>query len=249
METILSIKDLTKHFGGVMATNMVNLEIYDKELRSIIGPNGAGKTTLINVITGRIPASSGKIFYRDKDITNKPPHELVRLGICRTFQITSIFMGLSVFENIRIARQACKGGSLRCFSSKSGLKEVTRDTWEILERLGLQDKADVPARNLAHGDQRVLEVGIALAGDPKLLFLDEPTAGMSPAETDSIAKLIKSLVKDLSIVLVEHDMDMVMSISNRITVLHQGSVIAEGSPEEIRENQQVKEAYLGEEDE
>jgi ABC-type branched-subunit amino acid transport system ATPase component len=247
MEAFLCTEDLCRHFGGVMATNCVCINIEENGLRSVIGPNGAGKTTFINIVTGRIPASSGKVFFQGKDITNKPTHELVKMGICRTFQITSIFQKLSVFENVRIAKQARLGGTLRIFSTKKSLRKVTEETWAILERLGLQDLAHQPAKNLAYGDQRVLEVAIALAGDPNILFLDEPTAGMSPAETRHISKLIKGLSEEISIVLVEHDMDMVMSVSDKISVLQYGSIIAEGKPEEIKSNPLVREAYLGKE--
>jgi branched-chain amino acid transport system ATP-binding protein len=247
MEAFLCTEDLCRHFGGVMATNCVCINIEENGLRSVIGPNGAGKTTFINIVTGRIPASSGKVFFQGKDITNKPTHELVKMGICRTFQITSIFQKLSVFENVRIAKQARLGGTLRIFSTKKSLRKVTEETWAILERLGLQDLAHQPAKNLAYGDQRVLEVAIALAGDPNILFLDEPTAGMSPAETKHISKLIKGLSEEISIVLVEHDMDMVMSVSDKISVLQYGSIIAEGKPEEIKSNPLVREAYLGKE--
>jgi ABC-type branched-subunit amino acid transport system ATPase component len=248
METFFCTKNLCKNFGGVLAANNVNFEIEENGLRSVIGPNGAGKTTLINVITGRIPASSGVVMYRGQDITNKPPHELVKMGICRTFQITSIFLNLSVFENVRIARQAFCGGSLKIFSSRQSLKKVNEETWAILERLGLKDVAQLPAKNLAHGDQRILEVAIALAGNPKTLFLDEPTAGMSPTETEHIAQLVRNLADAFSVVLVEHDMDMVMAISDNVTVLHRGSIIAEGSPKAIQEDELVREAYLGEEE-
>ena len=229
----------------MLATNAVNIEFKENRLKSIIGPNGAGKTTLINVITGRLPASSGAILFQGRDITDQPAHRLTRLGICRTFQITSIFMGLTVFENVRISKQMKRGGSFRIFSKKASLKKVNEQTWEILERLDLKDKAYVPSSNLAHGDQRLLEVAMALASEPKILFLDEPTAGMSPAETEHIAQLIKGLTEKISVALVEHDMDVVMTISDEITVLHQGTIIAEGPPEAIQSNQKVKEAYLG----
>ncbi|MCG6895063.1 MAG: ABC transporter ATP-binding protein [Desulfobacteraceae bacterium] len=248
MEEFLCTEDLCRHFGGVMATNKVCIDIEANGLRSIIGPNGAGKTTFINVVTGRLPASSGKVTFRGRDITNKPTHKLVKMGICRTFQITSIFQNLTVFENVRIAKQARLGGSLRVFSARKSLKAVTEQTWAILERLELQDLADQPAKNLAYGDQRVLEVAIALAGEPQILFLDEPTAGMSPAETQHISELIRGLADEISVVLVEHDMDLVMSISDVISVLHYGSIIAEGKPEEIQNNEMVREAYLGKEE-
>jgi len=247
MTSILSTKELYRAFGGVLATNGVNVEFKDKRLKSIIGPNGAGKTTLINVITGRLPASSGKVLYQEEDITNKPAHELTKLGVCRTFQITSIFLGLTVFENVRIATQIQRGDTFKVFSRKESLKEVNEKTWEILQQLGLSEHATVPATNLAHGDQRLMEVAMALASEPKILFLDEPTAGMSPAETEHIAQLIKGLSESIAVVLVEHDMSVVMAISDAITVLHQGSIIAEGPPEEIKGNEQVKEAYLGHE--
>jgi len=245
MEAFLCTEDLCRQFGGVSATDCVCIDIEESGLRSIIGPNGAGKTTFINIITGRIPASSGKVLFQGADITNKPTHELVKMGICRTFQITSIFQNLTVFENVRIAKQARDGGSLKIFSTKKSLKKVTAETEHILERLGLQDLAQQEAKNLAYGDQRVLEVAIAMAGSPQILFLDEPTAGMSPAETNHISDLIRGLAEEISIVLVEHDMDMVMRISDKVTVLHYGSIIAEGVPEEIKTNQEVREAYLG----
>jgi branched-chain amino acid transport system ATP-binding protein len=247
-QSILTTKDLSKHFDGVMAVNLVNLEVLDREVHSIIGPNGAGKTTLINVITGRLAASEGSVFYQGKDITGKPVHELVRLGISRTFQITSVFMGLSVHENVRIAAQSHLGGSLRIMSPRSSLKRVNARTEEILERVGLTHVAQRPAELLAHGDQRILEVAISLASEPKALLLDEPAAGMSPAETDQISELIAALGAEMAVMLVEHDMEVVMAISQRITVLHQGGVIARGTPEEIACDQQVREAYLGGDD-
>lgn len=248
MGELLCTENVCCHFGGVMATDNVCFSVDQTGLTSIIGPNGAGKTTFINIVTGKIKASAGKIIFSDQEITSKAPHELVKLGICRTFQINSLFQNLSVFENLRIAMQARHGGSLRLFSSKQSLNAVTADTWTMLERLGLKDMAARPAKNLAYGDQRILEVAIAMAGEPKILFLDEPTAGMSPAETLHISKMIKELAKDICVVLVEHDMDMVMSISDRITVLQNGAIISEGTPEEIRNNQQVREAYLGKEE-
>lgn len=247
-ELLLCTENVCCNFGGVMATDNVCFSTNHSGLTSIIGPNGAGKTTFINIVTGKLNASAGKVIFKEQDITNKSPHELVKMGICRTFQINSLFQNLSVYENLRIARQAMHGGSLRLFSSKQSLKKVTEDTWAMLERLGLKDMAARPAKNLAYGDQRVLEVAIAMAGDPKILFLDEPTAGMSPAETMHISNMIKELAKDICVVLVEHDMDMVMSISDRITVLQNGAIISEGTPEEIQNNQQVREAYLGKEE-
>lgn len=245
MTTILRTNNLCKLFGGVKANWNVNLEFRDKQLKSLIGPNGAGKTTFVNVVMGLLPASSGRIFYKDQDITNKPPYELCNLGICRTFQITSIFPTFSTFDNVRIAKQMQRGGSFRILSSRDSLQEVNQETWAILEYVALSDLANVPAENLSHGDQRLLEIGIALAGDPKILFLDEPTAGMSAAESGRISQFIRGLSDRISVVMIEHDMDVVMKISDEIAVLDHGSVIAEDSPEEIRKNEKVKEAYLG----
>ncbi|MBW2149365.1 MAG: ABC transporter ATP-binding protein [Deltaproteobacteria bacterium] len=248
MATILTTHELSRRFGGVTAVNNVSLKVEKNGLLSIIGPNGAGKTTLFNVITGRIPASSGQVFYQGHNITNKAPHRIVKLGISRTFQKSSIFYGSTVLENVRIAKQAKIGGSLRILSSKEKLKNVNEGTWAILEQLGLTDQAEIPASTLSHGDQRLLEIGIALAGDPRVLLLDEPTSGMSPRETERTTKLVRRLTGEIAIILVEHDMEVVMSISDRISVMHQGKIIADGTPEEIQQNELVKEAYLGKEE-
>ncbi len=247
-EAILTTQDLSRAFGGVLAVNLVNLQVRDKMVQSIIGPNGAGKTTLINLITGRLEATGGKVEYQGKNITNRAVHHRVKMGISRTFQITSIFMGLSVWENVRIAVQSHLGGSLRILSSRPALSQVNDKTEAILGRVGLMKLANRPANLLAHGDQRVLEVAISLASDPKVLFLDEPAAGMSPAETDQASDLIADLGTEMAVVLVEHDMEVVMKISHHIIVLHQGGVIARGTPREIAANQEVKDAYLGGDD-
>jgi branched-chain amino acid transport system ATP-binding protein len=248
MGTILRTEKLNRHFGGIRAVNDATITIEERTVKAVIGPNGAGKTTLFNVVTGRLPATSGKVFFLEKDITNRPVHELVWLGIGRTFQINSLFLGSTVFENVRIARQVCLGQSHKVFSRRESLTEVNDSTMHILEQVALQDKAREPASTLSYGDQRSLEVAIALAGNPKILLLDEPTAGMSQGETDRIIRLIGKLVEQITIVLIEHDVEMVLSISDSISVLHQGAVIAEGSSDEIRKNRLVQEAYLGEEE-
>jgi len=247
-KTILKIDRLSRCFGGVKAVDNVTIEVKEKELHSIIGPNGAGKTTLFNVITGKIPATSGKIYYLNRDITNKRPEEILKMGISRTFQRSSIFLGLTVFENIRLAKQVQKNYSHLFLSSRDSLREVNEETWAILEQFELTDHALTLAKNLSHGDQRILEICIALAAKPKIILLDEPTAGMSAGETEKTKRLIKDLTQDISVVLVEHDMDVVMSISDRISVMHQGQIIAEGKPEDIQKNEVVKEAYLGREE-
>jgi branched-chain amino acid transport system ATP-binding protein len=248
MGTILRTEKLNRHFGGIRAVNDATITVEERTVKAVIGPNGAGKTTLFNVVTGRLPATSGNVFFQEEDISNRPVHELVRLGICRTFQINSLFLGSTVFENVRIARQVHSGQSHKIFSRRESLTEVNDSTLHILEQVALQDRARELASTLSYGDQRSLEVAIALAGEPRILLLDEPTAGMSQGETDRIIRLIEKLVEQITIVLIEHDVEMVLSISDSISVLHQGTVIAEGSPDEIRKNRLVREAYLGEEE-
>jgi len=248
MAEILRADEVSRRFGGVTAVDRVSLAFEAKELRSIIGSNGAGKTTLFNVLTGRLPVTAGRVVFEGRDITNWPPHRIVRIGISRTFQRSSVFPGLTVLENVRIAVQARAGGSRRILASRDGIPAVNDRSRQILEQLGLADRAALPARALSHGDQRVLEVGIALAGEPKILLLDEPTAGMSPAETERIAMLVRRLADEIAVVLVEHDMEVVMSISDRISVMHQGRIIADGTPDAIQRNEAVREAYLGKDD-
>ncbi|MDZ4761081.1 MAG: ABC transporter ATP-binding protein [Alphaproteobacteria bacterium] len=245
MTDLLSVVGLSRHFGGVIAVDGVTFTVQDRQLRSIIGSNGAGKTTLFNLMTGRIPATGGKILLNHKDITNWPAHRIVTAGISRTFQRSSFFPGLTVFENVRIAVQRRCGGSSRFWASKERLPGVAEQVEETLHRVGIADSASVLARTLSHGDQRLLEVGMAIALAPKILLLDEPTAGMSPRETERTAKIVRGLASTIAVVLVEHDMDMVMSISDQITVMHRGRIIAEGTPKDIQQNVEVREAYLG----
>ncbi len=249
MVPILQTENLSRQFGGIRAVNGVTLSVEEKTVRGIIGPNGAGKTTLFNLITGRIPVTSGKVIFQGCDMTNMPVHVRVKQGICRTFQINSLFLKSSVLENVRIAKQIRMGGSHKIFSSRESLKEVNEATISVLKDVGLEDKAFELANTLSYGDQRALEVAIALAGEPKVLLLDEPTAGMSQMETNRTVKLIEKLAERIAIVLVEHDVNLILSVSDRISVMHQGAIIAEGTPDEIRSNKIVQEAYLGEGDE
>jgi ABC-type branched-subunit amino acid transport system ATPase component len=245
MTELMRVVGLSRHFGGVIAVDGVTLTVRDRQLRSIIGSNGAGKTTLFNLLTGRLPATKGTILFNGNDITNWPVHRIVGAGISRTFQRSSFFPGLTVFENIRIAVQEKCGGSFRFWASRESLRGVGEQVEEILQRVGMTDSAHVLARTLSHGDQRLLEVGMAIAIAPKILLLDEPTAGMSPRETERTAKVVRDLASTIAVVLVEHDMDVVMSISDQITVMHRGRIIAEGAPNEIQQNAEVREAYLG----
>ncbi|MDZ7695948.1 MAG: ABC transporter ATP-binding protein [Deltaproteobacteria bacterium] len=244
----MNTENLNKKFGGVSAVFDTTIQVEDKKLTAIIGPNGAGKTTFFNLVTGRLRPTSGKVFYKGHDITHSSPHKLAQIGICRTFQINSLFLGLTVFENVRLAKQAKVGGSYKVFSLRKNLKDVNEGARTVLEEVGLQDKGSVIVSKLSYGDQRALELGIALACEPKVMLLDEPTAGMSQGETERLTNLIKELANSRAIVLVEHDVEMVMAISDNISVMNQGKIIAEGPPEEIRKNHLVREAYLGEED-
>jgi ABC-type branched-subunit amino acid transport system ATPase component len=240
---LLESHALTKVFGGLVAVNAVDFRVRRGELRAVIGPNGAGKTTFFNMLTGVLPPSHGRIVFKGRDITRLPAHAVSRLGIARSYQVTNIFGDLSVFENVRIAAQS-RVTHYRCWRDAERLAGVNGRADEILRQLGLAAKRDLPAAALSHGEQRYLEIGIALATDPDFLLLDEPTAGMSPEETGRTATFVRELAGQLTIVLVEHDMEVVMGISDRITVLNYGQVLAEGTPAEIRENPEVRRVYL-----
>ena len=241
---LLQTDRLTRSFGSLTAVNSVSLTVRRGELRSIIGPNGAGKTTFFRLVSGEMEPSSGRVVFKDADITGLPQHRVCRLGIAKSYQITNIFPHLSVLENVRVAVQ----GHARSFNfwSRADALAACRDrAAELLQTVSLARQADRLAAHLSHGEKRHLEIGIALASDPALLLLDEPTAGMSPEETDETMVLIRELARGRTVVLVEHKMKLVMRISDRITVLHQGQVLAEGTPEEIRSNAAVQRTYLG----
>ncbi len=242
---IIKTETLTKRFGGLVAVNNVDLVIEENRLTSIIGPNGAGKTTFFNLLTGLMKPDVGKIYFMGEDITDHPPHRIAKKGIARSFQTLTIFTELSLFENVRIAVQAERGHGFEILSSINSLDEVNDRSFEIIKAIGLNGKENILAKNLSYGDKRILEIGIALASNPKLLLLDEPTSGLASRETGRMTDFIKNLAKGLTIVLIEHDMNIVLSISDHIAVLHQGKVIAEGSPDQIKQNDEVQEAYLG----
>jgi len=241
---LLRTEALTRSFGSLMAVNRVDFTVHAGELRSIIGPNGAGKTTLFRLSSGEMKPSGGRIWFQDKEITGWPQHMVVRLGIAKSYQITNIFPHLSVLENVRVAVQ----GHARAFNfwtHAARLPGVREKAQALLVTIGLADKAAELAATLSHGAKRHLEIAIALASEPTLLLLDEPTAGMSPEETDETMVLIRELARGRTVVLVEHKMKLVMKISDRITVLHQGGFLAEGTPDEIRANPTVQQTYLG----
>jgi len=244
---ILKVEHLNKAFGGLQATNDVSYEMQTGELSGIIGPNGAGKSTFFNLLTGFYKVDSGRIFFQGKDITNWPPHRISRLGIARAFQVSNIYPALTTYENIRQAILAQQKQTLNFFTPARRLAK--KETQELLEVTGLSQFADMIAGTLSQGDKKRLELAIALGSKPELLFLDEPTAGMSGEETHETMNLVKRLNQemDLTILFTEHDMSVVFGYAKRLTVLHQGSIIAEGSPEEVRKNETAQKVYLGEE--
>jgi branched-chain amino acid transport system ATP-binding protein len=243
--TILETKELCKHFGRLMAVNGVSLSIGKGRRHAIIGPNGAGKTTLFNLLSGRFRPTSGQIFFRGQDITGMPPYRISRLGIARSFQIINVFPQLSVFENVHAVLMSKHHIRYHFLKSLKNWATVTRETIDLLEQIGLADKKDVPAGFLSYGEQRELEVGLTIASDPELVLLDEPTAGMSMDETRQAIKLIDRVTRGKTLVIIEHDMEVIFSLADLITVMQYGKVVTTGSPEEIRNDPRVKEAYLG----
>jgi branched-chain amino acid transport system ATP-binding protein len=241
---IVQTERLTRSFGSLMAVADVDFSVERGELRSIIGPNGAGKTTFFRLISGEMEPTAGRIFLDGHEITGLPQHRISRLGVAKSYQITNIFPHLAVLENVRVAAQTYRL-SFDFWGRAKSLTGVRDKAGAILRQVGLWDKRDLLAAHLSHGEQRHLELGIALATDPALLLLDEPTAGMSPEETDETIHLIRSIANGRTVILIEHKMKVVMNISDRITVLHQGQVLAEGSPAEIRANPRVQQTYLG----
>jgi len=245
--SILEIRNATKRFGSLVAVHDVSLTVAKGELRAIIGPNGAGKTTFFNLISGFFPPTAGTIFFDGRDITRLPAHRRVALGMARTFQITEIFPELSVFENVRIGAEVTAGYGTRPYIGRRETAKVRGRVEDTLKLVGLEAKADRLVGELAHGDQRVAEIAMALSLEPRLLLLDEPTAGMGDQETHQITRLVRRLHRDknCTIVLIEHDMRVVFHLADRITVLDQGMLLAEGSPHEIAANRAVQAAYLG----
>lgn len=248
MSTMLVVDDVRKHFGGVRAVDGVSFQVARGEIRAIIGPNGAGKTTLFNILSGRYRPDTGTIHLEGRRVDGLPPSELVRAGVGRSFQITNIFPGLSVVDNVVAAIAATRyhWTMFRPYRSMTSLQE---EAFEYLRQVGLADKANYVASALSHGEQRHLEIALTLATRPRLLLLDEPTAGMAASESRRTMDLIESLVAahNLTVVFTEHDMNVVFSVAHRITVMHRGRVMAEGPPEDIRRDERVIAAYLGDE--
>ncbi|SDX74679.1 ABC transporter ATP-binding protein [Halobellus clavatus] len=245
--SMLETTNLHKRFGELQAVDDVNLSIDREGIHSIIGPNGAGKSTLFHLLTGYLNPTGGEIRYKDEDIAGLPPRKIVQKGISRSFQIADLFEGLTVKENLQIATQALDEKRNSLWVDSESLTTTLEKTEQLLEDIELVDLADVRADALSHGDQRKLEIGLALAVEPDLILLDEPTAGMGKQESVQMVRLIRRLVdeRDIKLILIEHDIGIVMRISDRISVLNRGQIIAEGSPEEIQQNERVQEAYIG----
>ena len=243
---ILETKNLSKAFGALAAVDDVSLAIEAGTLHSIIGPNGAGKTTLFNLLTGTYRPSSGRILFDGRDITGTPAHRVAHLGLARSFQRTNVFPAFSLLDNVWVAAFAC-GESWKglLWRRADRYPEVRARSLAALADVGLADKAEQPVRRISHGEQRQLELAIALAAAPRVLLLDEPAAGLSPEETKRLVALVRALKGRYTIVLIEHKMDIIMSVSDRISVMHFGSLIAEGPPAEIQRNAEVRKAYLG----
>jgi len=243
---LLRVDGLSKSFGGLQAVHHVDLEIQSGEMSAIIGPNGAGKTTLFNLVTGHLRKDSGRVSFKGNDITHLAPPKICRQGIARAFQVSSIFPRFSAFDNVQVAIMVHGGRALDFLSNAA--REVREETLRILEEVGLGDQAHVLSKFLAHGDQKRLDIAIALASEPELLLLDEPTAGMNPKESFKIMELVVTVARarGMTVVFIEHDMEVVFSVADRIRVMHTGRVFAEGTPEEIRENLEVRQIYLGE---
>ncbi len=249
MKTLIQTESLKKYFGEMAAIYDVNLSISEGVLTSIIGPNGAGKTTLINLLSGYLFPDEGRIFFQGEEITKMPPYTRVKKGISRSFQIMNIFPRLTVFQNILLPVLTRLNKNARFFSGWQKQHEAIAETEQILKEVWLWKEKDSLAGKLSHGDQRLLELGIAVASNPQLCFLDEPSSGMNPLERVKVLELIRKLSSErkTTFVIVEHDMDVVFALSDWIVVMNRGEILAQGRPEDIRENQEVKEIYLGEE--
>jgi len=246
---LLRVESLSKTFGGTAALYGSSFSIEEGERVAVIGPNGAGKSTLLNVIGGQLQPTSGLIYLRNKEISALPPHQRLRLGVARSFQLNNLFMNLSVLDNVLLAFQGAKGIHFQMWQSDVPLEQLFLRSGELLKSMNLWERRHVRTTALSYGEQRQMEVALGLASDPKILLLDEPCAGLAATETANLLELIRNLPEDTSVLFCEHDMGMVFSIANQIMVMQHGGTIIQGSPEDVRSNQQVREAYLGGADE
>ncbi len=248
---MLELKELSKRFGGVVATDCVSLQVVAGEVHALIGPNGAGKTTLVNLISGGLPIDAGEIFFDNRPLRSLPVHSRVLAGLARSYQITSIFRGMTVLDNLALAVQARSGSSFSFFRSVIAEQPLFDEAAAVAEEVGLKERLHAVASTLAHGEQRALEVGLALATNPRLVLLDEPMAGMGPEESNAMVALIQRIrhrgTSGVTVLLVEHDMDAVFRLADRISVLVNGRIVATGAPAAIRADPEVRKAYLGDE--
>jgi len=245
MSEYLHVKDIHKDFSGLKVLTGVDFAVKEKERHAVIGPNGAGKTTLFNIISGNFKASSGAILFKGADISGKPAHVLNRLGLSRSFQITNVFQELSVFDNIRSGVRSRHGMRYHFFRRPDRSRGINERTLAIVEEVGLTDVMDMPVSALSYGQQRALEIGITLSTEPELILLDEPTAGMTREETGQAIRMIDRVTAGRTLIIIEHDMEVVFSLADTISVLHYGTILVSGKPDEIRNDQRVKDAYLG----
>ena len=241
----LKVDDVSRNFGSLQALLSINLSMEPGARHAIIGPNGAGKTTLFHIVSGTMPPSSGRVHLFGRDITHLPAHRRALLGMSRTYQVTNLFPNLTVLDNVLLGIQAHRPMKLAMHRPRTSYRSLYDKADEMLETWGLSEARDSIVRNLSYGEQRQVEILLALAGDPQVLLLDEPTAGLSTAETQTVTQLIRDLPQDMSILLIEHDMDVVFDLVDHITVLHMGQFLAEGTPQEIQANQSVTDIYLG----
>lgn len=248
MPDLLTVENLAKRFGGIVATDDLSIAIPERQLHAVIGPNGAGKTTLIAQLSGQLTPDSGRIQFAGNDITALPMPARSALGLARSFQVTSLFLDLSVLDNVALAVQAHAGHSFHFWRDARRQPDLRNPARAALTRVGLKARENLPASALSHGEHRQLELAMALASKPRMLLLDEPMAGLGPEESARMVEMLRELKKELTILLVEHDMEAVFALADRITVLVYGRVIASGHPEEIRSNSQVRDAYLGEQE-
>ncbi|NPV05988.1 MAG: ABC transporter ATP-binding protein [Syntrophaceae bacterium] len=245
MSEYLHVKDIHKDFSGLKVLTGVDITVREKERHAVIGPNGAGKTTLFNIISGKFKASSGAILFKGEDISGKPAHVLNRIGLSRSFQITNVFQELSVFDNIRSGVRSRYGMRYHFFRRPDHNRDINERTLAIVEEVGLKDVMHMPVSALSYGQQRALEIGITLSTEPELILLDEPTAGMTREETGQAIRMIDRVTAGRTLIIIEHDMDVVFSLADTISVLHYGTILVSGKPDEIRNDQRVKDAYLG----
>jgi branched-chain amino acid transport system ATP-binding protein len=242
---ILTTEGVTKNFGGLRAVDGLDLAIEEGKLTSVIGPNGAGKTTLFNLITGMIRPDRGRVFFRGEDITHLPIHQIVRRGISRSFQILNLFNELTLFENVWLGVQAQQGHGPELLTHADTLTSVREETARLVAEVGLAAKAELPVKLLSYGDRRLLEITLSLTTRPGLLLLDEPMSGLTSEDRTRVADFMRALASRITVLVVEHAMDVVLSISDHIVVMHQGRLLAQGAPDVIRANEDVQEAYLG----